>query len=89
MARGRVPGGPPVNDYPLWLAVVEISTMDPHEQVQSFIIAAPDAIAAEARLYAYLSPRTPRVLKLGELLDDIARIWAHGEAVPWDGTIIE
>lgn len=63
--------------------------MDPREQVQSFIIAAPDVIAAEACLYAYLRPITPRVLKLGELLDDIARIWACGEAVPWDGTIIE
>ena len=72
----------------LWLARFRVAMIDPAEELRSYLIAAPDRIAAEARLMDYLKPVTPRELTLGEYIDDIARVWGRdGQA--FDGHIVQ
>lgn len=61
--------------------------LDPTEEVQSFLIAAPDRIAAEHRLRSYLGPIGAKVESLGELLDDVSRVWGR-DGQSFEGTLV-
>ena len=72
----------------LWLARVKDRGMvDKAEQVQTYMIAAPDQMAAEIRLRNYGYPMSAEILELGELVDDIYRVWDQN-GQPFEGTLV-
>jgi hypothetical protein len=88
------PPGPEdsAENHKLWLAVIELTMMDPAEETQTYLLAAPDRTEAEYRLQAHIGARGPRITALYEILDNISRVWdSHGrpldaEGVADDGT---
>ena len=72
----------------LWLARINDPGMvDKTEQVQSYMIAAPDQMAAEIRLRDHGYLMSAEILELGELVDDIYRVWGQN-GQPFEGTLV-